>query len=150
MDRPKVGIVVLNWNDGNATLACLRSLTATDYPNFEVIVVDNGSHDGSTRQIRLVARRNRAMLLASDRRPHGDSRSVSTTFWNHIKPGHSTHFETASEMIKCRRRDWDWYHFEMTHDRASVPRRLATWFDRPIADRKRSLCSYYLFGVRRL
>jgi GT2 family glycosyltransferase len=49
---PKVAVVVLNWNDGAATLACLDALQATDYQNRTVIVVDNGSSDGSAQRIR--------------------------------------------------------------------------------------------------
>jgi GT2 family glycosyltransferase len=48
---PKVAIVILNWNDGAATLACLDALRSTDYPNRVTIVVDNGSTDGSPQSI---------------------------------------------------------------------------------------------------
>ena len=40
--RPKVTAVVLNWNGLDDTLACLRSLAASEMP-LSVIVVDNGS-----------------------------------------------------------------------------------------------------------
>ena len=40
-------VVVLSWNGREDTLACLRSLAAATYPRLEVIVVDNGSSDGS-------------------------------------------------------------------------------------------------------
>lgn len=49
---PHVAIVVLNWNDGAATLACLEALQTTDYPHYSIIVVDNGSTDGSVQRIR--------------------------------------------------------------------------------------------------
>jgi GT2 family glycosyltransferase len=49
---PKVAIVVLNWNDGAATRACLDALQSTDYPNRLTIVVDNGSTDGSVQDLR--------------------------------------------------------------------------------------------------
>lgn len=49
---PRVGIIVLNWNGVDDTLACLESLARLDYPTFEVIVVDNGSADGSVLAIR--------------------------------------------------------------------------------------------------
>lgn len=44
---PKVSIVVLNWNGLADTLACLESLKAVDYALFDIILVDNGSTDGS-------------------------------------------------------------------------------------------------------
>ena len=51
-DLPKVVVVVLNWNGRMDTLACLDSLADVTYPNWEVIVVDNGSEDGSVEAIR--------------------------------------------------------------------------------------------------
>ncbi len=44
---PKVSIVVLNWNGLEETKNCLESIRNLNYPNFEIIVVDNGSTDGS-------------------------------------------------------------------------------------------------------
>ena len=44
---PKVSIVILNWNGKEDTLECLASVGLLDYPNYEVIVVDNGSTDDS-------------------------------------------------------------------------------------------------------
>jgi GT2 family glycosyltransferase len=42
-----VAIIVLNWNGRADTLECLASLASLDYPAYEVVVVDNGSADGS-------------------------------------------------------------------------------------------------------
>jgi GT2 family glycosyltransferase len=53
MDRaPHVSIILLNWNQPEFTLDCLKSLEAVDYPSFDVLVVDNGSVDGSPARIR--------------------------------------------------------------------------------------------------
>jgi len=52
MSLPHVTIIVLNWNGGQEALDCLASLRRVDYPRFEVIVVDNGSEDGSLQTIR--------------------------------------------------------------------------------------------------
>jgi GT2 family glycosyltransferase len=49
---PQVVIVVLNWNGLPDTLECLESLHRLDYPNCKVVVVDNGSTDGSVPVIR--------------------------------------------------------------------------------------------------
>jgi len=47
-----IAIVVLNWNGADDTLACLDSLSALTYPNFNVVVVDNGSTDDSLARLR--------------------------------------------------------------------------------------------------
>ncbi|NTW83672.1 MAG: glycosyltransferase family 2 protein [Chlorobiaceae bacterium] len=49
---PHTCIVVLNWNGANDTLACLASLDKTVSPSYRVLVVDNGSTDGSVERIR--------------------------------------------------------------------------------------------------
>lgn len=40
---PKVAIIILNWNGLEDTIECLESLKKINYPNYKVIVVDNGS-----------------------------------------------------------------------------------------------------------
>jgi GT2 family glycosyltransferase len=49
---PRVGVVVLNWRRPREILACLASVEAQDYPAFEIVVVDNGSANGSIGEIR--------------------------------------------------------------------------------------------------
>jgi len=51
-NSPRVFIIVLNWNGKDDTLECLDSLQKLDYQNFEIVVVDNGSTDGSENVIR--------------------------------------------------------------------------------------------------
>ncbi len=40
---PQISVITVNWNNFNDSAECLESLKKTTYPNFEVIVVDNGS-----------------------------------------------------------------------------------------------------------
>jgi hypothetical protein len=47
MNVPSVAIVLVNWNNRQDTLDCLESLAGMDYPNRGIILVDNGSTDGS-------------------------------------------------------------------------------------------------------
>lgn len=51
MSSPKVSIVILNWNGKKDTMLCLNSLSKLRYDNFETIVVDNGSTDGSVESL---------------------------------------------------------------------------------------------------
>ena len=48
---PSVAAVVLNYNGKDVTLEALKSLTAMDYPAYHLVVVDNGSTDGSYEAI---------------------------------------------------------------------------------------------------
>lgn len=52
LSLPHVVIVVLNWNGRQDTLACLRSLRELRYPRAGILVVDNGSTDGSEKAVR--------------------------------------------------------------------------------------------------
>lgn len=49
---PLVFIIVLNWNSKDDTLECLKSLDHLNYPNYRVLVVDNGSTDGTEEAVR--------------------------------------------------------------------------------------------------
>ncbi|MBM4168452.1 MAG: glycosyltransferase family 2 protein [Ignavibacteria bacterium] len=50
--QPLVFVLILNWNGMEDTLECLRSLSAIDYSNARVVVIDNASTDGSVLAIR--------------------------------------------------------------------------------------------------
>jgi GT2 family glycosyltransferase len=52
MSDPKVTITTLSWNRKVHTLEWLDSLSRLDYPKYDVLVVDNGSNDGSVDAIR--------------------------------------------------------------------------------------------------
>lgn len=47
-----VSVVILNYNGRKFIEACVGSVLAQDYPDMEIIVVDNGSSDGSSDVIR--------------------------------------------------------------------------------------------------
>lgn len=44
---PLVHIILVNWNGLNDTRACVESCLSMDYEQFEVVIVDNASADGS-------------------------------------------------------------------------------------------------------
>ncbi len=53
----RVAVVVLNWNGAAIIGACLDSLIGQDYPNFQIVVVDNGSSDESKKFLELYEKR---------------------------------------------------------------------------------------------
>ncbi len=68
-----VAIVIVNWNGRRLLETCLPAALAQDYPNYEVIVVDNGSTDDSTAwlaahypQARLIANRDNSGFSAGN------------------------------------------------------------------------------------
>jgi hypothetical protein len=46
-NKPLVSIIILNYNAGQLLIDCVDSILKTDYPNLEVILVDNASKDQS-------------------------------------------------------------------------------------------------------
>jgi len=49
---PRVSVCILNWNGKELTRDCLSSFKDVTYPDFKLLVVDNGSTDGSVEYIK--------------------------------------------------------------------------------------------------
>ena len=47
-----VTVVIVNWNGGIYIRECLNSLEKQTVPEYSIIVVDNGSSDGSLELVR--------------------------------------------------------------------------------------------------
>jgi GT2 family glycosyltransferase len=52
MKEPLVSIVLLNWNSWRDTVECVESCMKLTYPNLGIVLVDNGSTDGSEEYLR--------------------------------------------------------------------------------------------------
>ncbi len=52
MVSPKVSISILNWNGLDDTIECLESLKKITYPNYKVVLVDNGSEGDDAEVLR--------------------------------------------------------------------------------------------------
>ncbi|WP_255419324.1 bifunctional glycosyltransferase/CDP-glycerol:glycerophosphate glycerophosphotransferase [Geodermatophilus marinus] len=66
---PRVSIVVPVYNVEPYLAACLRSISAQTYRNIEVVVVDDGSTDGSLAVARRARRRDRRIRIVTQ--PNG-------------------------------------------------------------------------------
>ena len=69
-DKPRVSVIVCTFNGGRTLEQCLGSLLALDYPNYEVIVVDDGSTDetpailGRFPQVHCIRQENQGLSVA--------------------------------------------------------------------------------------
>jgi len=52
MKYPKVSIIILNWNGKKYLNGCLASILDQKYPNYDIILVDNGSTDDSVEFVK--------------------------------------------------------------------------------------------------
>ena len=52
MKEPFVSIILVNFNGLRYTIPCIESLNKMEYSQYELIVVDNGSKDGSLEALR--------------------------------------------------------------------------------------------------
>jgi O-antigen biosynthesis protein len=68
---PPVSVVVCTHNGESTLDECLARLDALTYPDYEVIVVNDGSSDASAE----IARRHRAQLVETDHRGLGNARN---------------------------------------------------------------------------
>jgi hypothetical protein len=51
-NQPLVSIIIPHWNGKKILKLCLQSLICQTYPNYEIIVVDNASTDGSPDMVK--------------------------------------------------------------------------------------------------
>jgi len=69
VEEPLVSIIILNWNRPLLTIKCLESLRNIKYNNIKIIIVDNGSVDGSVKAItdHLVSNYNKKNIYINEK-----------------------------------------------------------------------------------
>ena len=66
---PKVYILVLNYNGWSDTIECLESVFRNSYPNYQVVVIDNASSNGSMEKIKGWANGEQEVLCPDSSHP---------------------------------------------------------------------------------
>ncbi|MFA6073842.1 MAG: glycosyltransferase family 2 protein [Candidatus Woesearchaeota archaeon] len=64
--KPQVSVIIVNWNGGEVFKNCLDSLKKIEYSNWELIVVDNGSTDGTQKYAQIKNKTNLGFALANN------------------------------------------------------------------------------------
>jgi GT2 family glycosyltransferase/glycosyltransferase involved in cell wall biosynthesis len=73
---PKVSIILVTYNNLKYTKLCLNSIfSKTLYPNFEIIIVDNNSTDGTREYLDILAARNSNVTLILNNTNEGFARA---------------------------------------------------------------------------
>jgi hypothetical protein len=75
MDQSKVFVVILNWNLKDDTISCVESVLRGRYAQQRVVVVDNGSQDGSV--LALASRFGETIDLLANEENVGFARGVN-------------------------------------------------------------------------
>ncbi len=97
----RTAIIILNWNGVALTKACLKSLEQQTQQDFDVIVVDNGSTDGS---VDWLESQDKLTLI---RNPHnlGFARAINQGFEKAIK----NHYEYVISLNNDTELDKNWF-----------------------------------------
>lgn len=66
-DYPTVSIIIANWNGGDVFKSCLVSLSKITYPNWQLIVADNGSSDQSEKLPAKILKHKKKFLIKNTR-----------------------------------------------------------------------------------
>lgn len=71
--RGKISVIIPNYNDADTLPLCLEAVLNSDYPDFEVIVVDDNSTDNSRE---MIEKYDVKLLLHEDNRGQGAGRNT--------------------------------------------------------------------------
>ncbi len=59
-----VSVVIINFNSAECIERCIKTIEAQDYPQTEILVIDNGSTDGSLSVVQSMENEGRLRLIA--------------------------------------------------------------------------------------
>lgn len=112
VNLPMVFVVVLNWNSPEETTRCTRSLEALEYPNVRILIVDNGSTDGSATILQRTFPRYTVLQTGSNLGyAAGNNRGIQFALdhgadyvWI-LNPDATTEPDALSQMVQAMERD---------------------------------------------
>jgi len=101
---PSVSIIVVNFNGKELLKPCLKSLLTTNYPNFEIIVVDNASTDGSVETIKKLFSSCPYIKIVENRENLGHAEGCNIG----ARVAKGRHLVFLDSDTELRAKDWLW------------------------------------------
>lgn len=89
--HPLVTIAIPSYNHESFVVDCINSIIAQDYANIELIIIDDGSRDGSVARIEALTARCRARFARFEFRAR-DNRGLAATLNEAVNWGKGTYF----------------------------------------------------------
>lgn len=107
MTAPRVSVIVVNWNRRELLRACLTALRGQSFQDFETIVIDNGSTDGSAgvvgdlefAGIRLIENQENRGFCAANNQGIGAARGEFIALLNNDAEPHAVWLAALLEAI---------------------------------------------------
>jgi len=97
--RPLVSLIVLTYNGREDTLNFLQSLGCTDYPNYEIVLVDNASSDGTVEEAR---RRFRSVRIVENAENLGFAGGMNTG----VRASHGKYVVMLNNDMIAAQKEW--------------------------------------------
>lgn len=86
MEPKKVAIILLNWNNSNDTIECIKSLMDSDLQIFRIIVIDNASEVHDLRKLEVFTQKHSNIIeLKKNKSNFGFSHAHNIVFNSYIK-----------------------------------------------------------------
>lgn len=100
---PLVCIAIVNWNGGRVILDCLKSLKKTAYPNYNIVILDNGSKDKSYENIKKNFKKVEIIL---SKKNLGYTAGINFLWDYCIKKHNPSYICNMNNDIKTIQKDW--------------------------------------------
>jgi len=59
----KIAIIILNYKGADDTIKCLASVAKQTYTNYQIYLIDNGSHDGSVEKLQPIIKKYKDLIF---------------------------------------------------------------------------------------
>ncbi len=133
-DQPYVPIIIVNWNGIEDTRKCLDSVLRTNYANYHIFLVDNGSDDGEGELLKRSLQAVDRIEVITLEKNIGFAKANCHVFENYVGPNvkylallnndTEVHPDWLGEMVSCAQK----FHAHV------ISGKIINYFDRTLMD----------------